>query len=208
VAVLTGHNHYVMSALFHPRDDLIVSSSLDQTVRVWDTASLREKTLSIGGGGVSAVDVFGSNDASVKHVMEGHDRGVNWACFHPTEPLVASVADDRVVKLWRMSDSKAWEMDTLRGHFNNVSCVAFSNTKDILVSNSEDKTIRVWDKQTRSAIHTFRRENDRFWCITHHPTKNLLAVGHDSGMVVFKLTGRGLRRCRTARRSTMSRTGT
>jgi len=187
VAVLTGHNHYVMSALFHPRDDLIVSSSLDQTVRVWDTGSLREKTLSIGGGGVSAVDVFGSNDASVKHVMEGHDRGVNWACFHPTEPLVASVADDRVVKLWRMSDSKAWEMDTLRGHFNNVSCVAFSNTKDILVSNSEDKTIRVWDKQTRSAIHTFRRENDRFWCITHHPTKNLLAVGHDSGMVVFKL---------------------
>ena len=44
--------------------------------------------------------------------MEGHDRGVNWACFHPTEPLVASVADDRVVKLWRMSDSKAWEVLT------------------------------------------------------------------------------------------------
>ena len=37
--------------------------------------------------------------------MEGHDRGVNWACFHPTMPLVASVADDRVVKLWRMSES-------------------------------------------------------------------------------------------------------
>ena len=32
-----------------------VSSSLDQTVRVWDTGSLREKTLSIGGGGVPAL---------------------------------------------------------------------------------------------------------------------------------------------------------
>ena len=36
VAVLTGHNHYVMSAQFHPTDDLVVSASLDQTARVWD----------------------------------------------------------------------------------------------------------------------------------------------------------------------------
>jgi WD40 repeat protein len=34
--VLTGHNHYVMSACFHPRDDLVLSASLDQSVRVWD----------------------------------------------------------------------------------------------------------------------------------------------------------------------------
>ena len=43
VAVLTGHNHYVMCAAFHPKDDLVVSASLDQTVRVWDTTGLRKK---------------------------------------------------------------------------------------------------------------------------------------------------------------------
>ncbi len=37
--MLTGHNHYVMSVQFHPKDDLIVSASLDQTVRVWDVSS-------------------------------------------------------------------------------------------------------------------------------------------------------------------------
>jgi len=26
----TGHDHYVMSAFFHPKNDLIVSASLDQ----------------------------------------------------------------------------------------------------------------------------------------------------------------------------------
>lgn len=36
--MLTGHNHYVMSVQFHPKDDLIVSASLDQTVRVWDVS--------------------------------------------------------------------------------------------------------------------------------------------------------------------------
>ena len=33
LSVLTGHNHYVMCAQFHPTEDLVVSASLDQTVR-------------------------------------------------------------------------------------------------------------------------------------------------------------------------------
>ena len=51
-------------------------------------------------------DLFGQADAVVKHVLEGHDRGVNWANFHPTMPLIVSGADDRQVKLWRMNDNK------------------------------------------------------------------------------------------------------
>ncbi|GBP15843.1 Coatomer subunit alpha; Proxenin [Eumeta japonica] len=67
-------------------------------------------------------------DAVVKHVLEGHDRGVNWASFHPTLPLIVSGADDRLVKLWRMNEYKAWEVDTCRGHYNNVSCVLLSSS--------------------------------------------------------------------------------
>ena len=44
-------------------------------------------------------DLFGGTDAVVKYVLEGHDRGVNWASFHPTLPLVISGADDRQVGL-------------------------------------------------------------------------------------------------------------
>ena len=47
-------------------------------------------------------------------MLEGHDRGVNWASFHPTQNLIVSGADDRQVKLWRMNETKAWEMDTVR----------------------------------------------------------------------------------------------
>ncbi len=48
-------------------------------------------------------DLFGGGDAVVKYVLEGHDRGVNWAAFHPSLPLIISGADDRHVKLWRMN---------------------------------------------------------------------------------------------------------
>eukprot|EP00922_Rhytidocystis_sp_ex-Travisia-forbesii_P020210 GHVS01029784.1.p1 GENE.GHVS01029784.1~~GHVS01029784.1.p1 ORF type:complete len:1266 (-),score=169.97 GHVS01029784.1:250-3756(-) len=191
-----------MCAQFHPKSDFVVSASLDQTIRIWDTSGLRDKTVSIrngsssgtgsggfGGGGAVQhnADMFGTSDVICKYILEGHDRGVNWASFHPTLPLVASAADDRLIKLWRYNDCKAWEVDTLRGHFNNVSCVLFHPQKDLLLSNSEDRTIRVWDVGKRVGVHTFRRENDRFWILTAHQHTNLIAVGHDSGMVVFKL---------------------
>ncbi|EFJ08647.1 hypothetical protein SELMODRAFT_447957 [Selaginella moellendorffii] len=191
VSVLTGHNHYVMCASFHVKDDLVVSASLDQTVRVWDISSLRKKTVSPAEDLLMLTqmnsDLFGGGDVVVKYVLEGHDRGVNWAAFHPSLPLIVSGADDRQVKLWRINDTKAWEVDTLRGHTNNVSCVLFHARQDIIVSNSEDKTIRVWDLSKRSAVQTFRRDHDRFWVICGHPEMNLLAAGHDSGIIVFKL---------------------
>eukprot|EP00587_Corethron_hystrix_P000871 CAMPEP_0113310126 /NCGR_PEP_ID=MMETSP0010_2-20120614/7895_1 /TAXON_ID=216773 ORGANISM="Corethron hystrix, Strain 308" /NCGR_SAMPLE_ID=MMETSP0010_2 /ASSEMBLY_ACC=CAM_ASM_000155 /LENGTH=1128 /DNA_ID=CAMNT_0000165517 /DNA_START=777 /DNA_END=4163 /DNA_ORIENTATION=+ /assembly_acc=CAM_ASM_000155 len=200
-----------MAASFHPSDDLIVSASLDQTVRVWDTTGLRKKQtgeaspygaldstqspgpmgLVTGKGNTPALnmqaELFGTNDVVVKYVLEGHDRGVNWASFHPTLPLLVSAADDRQVKLWRMSETKAWEVDTLRGHSNNVSCVLFHPRHELIVSNSEDRSIRVWDMSKRVGVQTFRRESDRFWIMACHRDQNLIAAGHDGGMIVFKL---------------------
>ena len=113
-------------------------------------------------------DLFGGNDATVKYVLEGHDRGVNWAAFHHSLPLIVSGADDRQVKLWRMNETKAWEVDTLRGHINNVSCALFHPKQELIISNSEDKSIRVWDMSKRQGVQTFRREHDRFWILAAH----------------------------------------
>lgn len=194
LSVLTGHSHYVMCCQFHPSEDLIVSASLDQTVRVWDYSGLRKKNVAPGPQGLSdhlrnpgTTELFGSTDVIVKHSLDGHDRGVNWVAFHPTLPLIISGADDRQVKLWRMNESKAWEVDTCRGHYNNVSCVLFHPRQELIISNSEDKSIRVWDMTKRSCLNTFRREHDRFWVLEAHPSLNLFAAGHDSGMIVFKL---------------------
>lgn len=194
IATLSGHTHYVMSAMFHPTEDLVVSASLDQTVRVWDISGLHRRNvspLSTGGSEDSLKlaqnDLFGNPPAVVKFVLEGHDRGVNWASFHPTIPLIVSGADDRYVKLWRMNETKAWEVDTLRGHFNNVSCVIFHPRADVILSNSEDKTIRVWDSNKRTLISTFKRDTDRYWILAAHPENNVFAAGHDSGLSVFKL---------------------
>jgi coatomer protein complex subunit alpha (xenin) len=68
-------------------------------------------------------DMFGNTDAVVKFVLEGHDRGVNWVAFHPTMPLIVSAGDDRLFKLWRMSETKAVcsSLAELVGDFTSVA---------------------------------------------------------------------------------------
>lgn len=196
ICTMTGHNHYVMCAQFHPKDDLVVSASLDQSVRVWDISGLRKKHSAptsmsfedqVSRSNAQQTDMFGNTDAMVKFVLEGHDRGVNWVAFHPTAPHIVSAGDDRLVKLWRFSETKAWEVDTCRGHFQNASGCLFHPHQDLILSCGEDKTIRVWDSQKRTAVQSFKRENDRFWVIAAHPEINLFAAGHDNGVMVFKL---------------------
>ncbi|KLU92578.1 coatomer alpha subunit [Magnaporthiopsis poae ATCC 64411] len=196
ICTMTGHNHYTMCAQFHPKDDLVVSASLDQSVRVWDISGLRKKHSAptsmsfedqMARNNQNQTDMFGNTDAVVKFVLEGHDRGVNWVAFHPTMPLIVSAGDDRLIKLWRMSETKAWEVDTCRGHFQNATGCLFHPHQDLIISAAEDKTIRVWDLNKRTAVQTFKRESDRFWVVAAHPEINLFAAGHDNGVMVFKL---------------------
>lgn len=114
---MTGHNHYVMCAQFHPTEDLIASASLDQSVRIWDISGLRKKHSAptsmsfedqMARANPAQADMFGNTDAVVKFVLEGHDRGVNWVSFHPTLPLIVSAGDDRLIKLWRMSGTSRY----------------------------------------------------------------------------------------------------
>ena len=66
--------------------------------------SIEEKMAQLNPVKSVGTDLFGSTDAVVKYILEGHDRGVNWASFHPSLPLIVSGADDRQVKLWRMNE--------------------------------------------------------------------------------------------------------
>ncbi len=188
LTTMTGHNHYVMCAQFHPgNEDLVVSASLDQTVRLWDISGLRRRN-SAGRSEDRTSDLFGSMDTAVKQVLEGHERGVNWVAFHPTAPLFVSCADDRTIKVWRYSEDKAWESESLRGHYSNVSCCLFHPRQELVLSVSEDKTIRAFDlaKHGSSSLK-MKLEHSRFWILVAHPKLNLFAAGHDDGLLIFKL---------------------
>ena len=126
-------------------------------------------------------------DITMIHKLEGHERGVNWAIFHPSLNLIASSSDDKRILIWKYSFSSWSEADCLRGHNNNVSCVIFHPKLDYIISNSEDKTLRIWDLNKKSTVEKMTKENDRFWILASHPNISLFAAGTDSELIVFKL---------------------
>lgn len=91
-----------MCTQFHPSKNLIVSCSLDQTLRLWDFTNLKKKyTSSLYQKKFN--DSISGSEVEIKGVMEGHDRGVNWCSFHPTQNLIVSASDDRKLKIWKYS---------------------------------------------------------------------------------------------------------
>lgn len=74
-------------------------------------------------------DLFGHADIVQKHILVGHERGVNWACFHPTLPMIVSGSDDRQIKMWRMNSAKVCNMT-----LENTVCICRSIILDFKAS--------------------------------------------------------------------------
>ncbi|RYG57068.1 hypothetical protein EON66_01310 [archaeon] len=73
------------------------------------------------------------------------------------------------IKLWRMSETRAWEVDTFRGHVNNVSCALFHPKNDLVISDSEDRYASlVCGAQSLTApVHEPRRAVRSCMCNVH-----------------------------------------
>ncbi|KAG0696741.1 WD40-repeat-containing domain protein [Suillus ampliporus] len=126
LAILTGHSHCVMSAQFHPKDDFIISMSMDQTNKP--------------NNGPNNFEMF-ETFSTVKYVLEGHNHGVNWASFHPMLPLIVSAADDQTIKIWRMSKTRAWRLT--HAEVTSTACQEFHPKHELIVSCAEDRIVQV-----------------------------------------------------------------
>ena len=81
VAILTGHSHYVMSALFYLKEDIVVSAlCIYGSDRPDIIFGLPKSAPNSAPGSFDTFDNF----STVKYVLEDHDRRVNYAVFHPT----------------------------------------------------------------------------------------------------------------------------
>ncbi len=81
IAVLEGHESTVTGLTFSPDGSLLVSSSLDGTLRLWDVEAQTEIASLSAGDGVELNDV----------------------AFSPDGTLIASAGSDGIVRLWGIS---------------------------------------------------------------------------------------------------------
>ncbi|MBD2537505.1 serine/threonine-protein kinase [Coleofasciculus sp. FACHB-SPT36] len=129
VNTLPGHAGGVTSIAISPDGQFLVSSSLDQTIKI---RNVRSK--------------------EIIHTLTGHSGYVYSVAISSDGQTLVSGSADKTIKVWNLQTGEL--LRTLRGHLGNVYSVAISRDGRTLVSGSQDKTIKVWNLQTGELVRS------------------------------------------------------
>lgn len=164
--VYEGHQHYVMSVNFNPKDpNTFASACLDRTVKIWSLGSPQPNFT----------------------LMAHETKGVNYVDYYPQadKPYIITASDDKSIKVWDYQTKSC--VATLEGHLSNVSFAIFHPDLPLIISGSEDGTVRFWNSNTFKLEKSINYSLERIWCVSILQKSNLVAVGCDSGYVIVKL---------------------
>ncbi|XP_076839632.1 PWP2 small subunit processome component [Brachyhypopomus gauderio] len=156
------HRSSVTGVAFTGSGTVVLSSSLDGTVRAFDLHRYRNfRTMTS-----PRPTQFSSLAADVSG-----------------ELVCAGSQDSFEIFLWSMQTGRLLEV--LSGHEGPVSCLCFSPVQSVLASVSWDKTVRLWDMRDSWQTRELLRLNSDGLAVTYRPDGQELAVATLDGEITF-----------------------
>lgn len=180
IYTLTAHSSWVTAVAIAPSHSMLVSGSLDDTIRLWHLAK-----------------------GELLATLPGHRRGVNALTISPDGNILLSGGDDYTVKAWNLHNGVL--LRTLSGHSRDVSAIAISPDGQILASGAEDRTIRFWDANTGNPLKTLTNAGSMVKSLTISPDgKTLVSGGFDNNLKLWSLQTGDLLKTFTGHLSTIN----
>lgn len=112
---------------FNNDGTLLASSSLDQTINLWDVSNLSALTRAV---------------PRLLKRLAGHKSWVRGVAFSADGSLLASASADGVAKLWDVETEAL--LNTLQAHNSAILCIVFSLDNTTFATSGIDGTVRVW----------------------------------------------------------------
>ena len=161
---LIPHAREVKSVAFSPDTSRLVSGSLDEIVRIWNTAT-----------------------GELESQLEGHTDGVLSVAFSHNGRFIASGSVDTTVRLWNTTTCDTAHV--LTGHKGAITSVAISKDDKFVVSGSDDTTVRFWDTATGGLLRELKGHRDRVKSVSVSPDCQHVASGSYCELRVWKTDG-------------------
>ena len=135
--VLEGHTKYVISVFV--KDNLIISGSCDNTIKIWD--------------------IYTGNCIKT---LEGHTHFVMSVFLK--DNLIISGSCDNTIKIWDIISGTC--LKTLKGHTNYVMSIFIKD--NIIISGSDDNTIKITPISLfPGELEVFESVIDSYWLPRH-----------------------------------------
>ena len=131
ISTLIGHTDGIKDLVQISDSDLLASSSIDGTVRIWYLTT-----------------------NTCKFILNGH-TSYDFVLKQISSDLIASGSIDQSIKVWNITDGTL--IRTLLGHTSYVYwSLDLINNGQTLVSGSFDQTIKTWDWRTGQCLNTIQ----------------------------------------------------
>ncbi len=115
-----AHENYVLDVLFTSDGETLISSGMDNLIKLWSVP-----------------------DWQLKGVFEGHAHSANSIALSPDEKTLASGSSDQTLKLWSFPEGR--ELHTLQDRKKTVPAVAFSHNGRWVAAGSYGGRAVVWN---------------------------------------------------------------
>ncbi len=168
-----GDGESMSSADFSADGKLVVTSSLQGKVRIWDTQTgapvrtLVEQKIAIFSAAFSPAPadrgrfvvtssadrtarIWDATTSALVRTLEGHTGLVRSAAFSRNGRFVVTGSDDHTARIWDVATGQT--LHILSGHRNNVFSANFSADGRFVVTGSEDGDARIWDAATGAPV--------------------------------------------------------
>lgn len=157
------HTAAVRSVCFSRDSALLLTSSDDKTVKLWNVANRR---------------FHGS--------LIGHTHWVYSATFCKNAELVASASEDKTVRIWDV-ETKA-SIITFQDFEVPISKVRFHPDGSCVAASGHDGCVKLWDLRSRRLLQHYDAHAGAVSCIDFHPGGDYLAsTGEEEALKIWDL---------------------
>lgn len=192
---LKGHGKdllIVTDLAFSPDGQMLASSSIDNTVKIWDantgkclktfigkqwiwSVAFSPDGQTVASGGEDNTITLWNIQTDECRVLPGHHSWIWSLAFHPGKNILASASYDFTVRLWNTDTGEC--LNILQDHQHVLMGVDFHPSGQILASCGFDRTIKIWDVQTGECLKTLEGHTKEVNCVAFNSDGQILASG-------------------------------